>query len=261
MSEPTGEVPRHESLSAEQLQEQFVRRRRPVILTRMTDDWPARKRWSLDYLEERFGDVRVTAGRTQEGRLLVSDDSGIPQLELPFRDFLAMLRRGQPDLYLLSPVEERLPALLDDVVAPEPQRSAPWRSTRLWLGPEGACSPLHRDFPENLFVQMIGRKRVTLIDRRYRREVYPRPPWSSAPNFTRVDPERPDDPRFPRFASVPKLTCVVGPGEVLYIPRLWWHHVRSLDTTLSINLWWAEGAHAWLSRLLQQYARVRGLRK
>jgi hypothetical protein len=172
-----------------------------------------------------------------------------------------MLRAGRPELYLLSPVEERLPALLDDVIPPAIQREASWHSTRLWIGPIGACSPLHRDFADNLFVQVLGSKRLILIDPRHTRDVYPRRPWSGVPNFSRVDAERPDDPEFPRFARVPRLTCVVEPGEMLYIPRLWWHHVRSLETTASINLWFANGLPAVMAKLLQRYARARGLRK
>ena len=76
-----------------------------------------------------------------------------------------------------------------------------------------------------------------------------------------MDLDSPDYERFPRLRGVPRLICDVGPGELLYIPRLWWHHVASLETSGSINLWFANGTLAVIARLLQAYARLRGLRR
>ncbi len=35
--------------------------------------------------------------------------------------------------------------------------------------------------------------------------------------------------------SVPVLTTVVEPGELLFIPVGWWHAVRSLDVSMSLS--------------------------
>jgi hypothetical protein len=50
------------------------------------------------------------------------------------------------------------------------------------------------------------------------------------------------------------------PGEILYIPRLWWHQIRSLDLSMSVNQWFASGPLALAARGAQLFARVRGLR-
>jgi ribosomal protein L16 Arg81 hydroxylase len=52
----------------------------------------------------------------------------------------------------------------------------------------------------------------------------------------------------------------VNAGEVLYIPRMWWHQVTSLEVSASINFWFANGPVALVARLSQIYARLRGLR-
>ena len=38
--------------------------------------------------------------------------------------------------------------------------------------------------------------------------------------------------------STPFHQCVLGPGELLYIPRHAWHYVRSLQTSFSVSFWW-----------------------
>ena len=36
-------------------------------------------------------------------------------------------------------------------------------------------------------------------------------------------------------------TAELGPGDAIYIPHMWWHHVRSLDTlSILVNYWWDE---------------------
>ena len=52
----------------------------------------------------------------------------------------------------------------------------------------------------------------------------------------------PDFERFPRFKDALAAASVaeLAPGDALFIPTLWWHHVESLDQTLNVlvNYWW-----------------------
>lgn len=43
---------------------------------------------------------------------------------------------------------------------------------------------------------------------------------------------------FPLFPGTPCYSAVLGPGDALYIPPRWWHHVRSLSTSFSVSFWW-----------------------
>jgi ribosomal protein L16 Arg81 hydroxylase len=53
-----------------------------------------------------------------------------------------------------------------------------------------------------------------------------------------VDAEAPDLARFPRFAHAQPWAATLDPGDVVYIPRRWWHHVRALSKATSVSLWW-----------------------
>jgi lysine-specific demethylase 8 len=247
--------------STDDFERRYVRTSTPVILTGMTGEWPAQRLWSLDYFAERFGSRLVTAGITRDGILQVSDDQGVHQVEIEFGRYLASLRGGRSDYYVLSPVDERLPELLDDVIEPEPCRRARWHTVRLWLSGLDTCSPLHRDWPENLYAQVFGRKHFLMIHRNETRRVYRRPFWSGAPNFSRLNAENTDYERFPLFRDVPRMEFEVNAGELLYIPRMWWHQVRSLEVSASINFWFGNGHVAAVGRLSQLYAKLRGLRK
>ncbi len=50
-----------------------------------------------------------------------------------------------------------------------------------------------------------------------------------------------DAERFPRFAEAVKhaRTAVLEPGDAVYIPSMWWHHVEGLESlNILVNHWW-----------------------
>ena len=40
---------------------------------------------------------------------------------------------------------------------------------------------------------------------------------------------------FDTFVFLWQVT--LAPGDVLFVPKKWWHYVQSLDTSISINTW------------------------
>jgi hypothetical protein len=58
-----------------------------------------------------------------------------------------------------------------------------------------------------------------------------------------VDVDAPDFARHPRFAAALEQAQVaeLEPGDVLYMPSLWWHAVRGLDEIgAMVNYWWRD---------------------
>ena len=53
--------------------------------------------------------------------------------------------------------------------------------------------------------------------------------------YSRVDPENVDLERFPLFGYVNVIDVTIGPGDILFLPVGWWHHVRGLDPTITIT--------------------------
>jgi hypothetical protein len=103
-------------------------------------------------------------------------------------------------------------------------------SAKLWIGPEGTVTPLHFDEHSILFAQIYGRKRFTLIPSTDYALVYPRDRF-----YSHVDPENVDLARHPLFADACVQQVDVGPGDALFLPVGWWHHVRSLSVSISVT--------------------------
>jgi len=92
-------------------------------------------------------------------------------------------------------------------------------------------------------------------------------PFGHAPTGTPIslvdlvdlgDEAGPDLQRFPRFATALQAarTAVLLPGDAIYIPPLWWHHVASSQPlNLLVNYWWQPpGAASGLGALMQARA-------
>jgi len=239
----------------------YVRAQRPVIIVGAMEDWPDRQLWSAEHLATRFGTCVVPVAQVADG--LVTDDPkvGFVHRYETFGDCIERLLAPRPaDGYPMFPLHEFLPELERDLRTPAFVPRARWSMHRFWMCAPDTRMPLHMDLPDNVFAQFVGRKRVTLFSPREEGRMYRHPPWSRLPHMSRVDAENPDLARFPRFAAARPLRCVIEPGELLYIPRLWWHQVRSLEFSVSVNYWWASGWVLPLVRAAVAYQRFRKLR-
>jgi hypothetical protein len=114
---------------------------------------------------------------------------------------------------------------------------------RLWLGGP-VKTQTHNDRDHNLACVIAGRRRFLLFPPEEVASLYIGP-IDNPPPLSIVDVEAPDLERFPRFAQALRTAQVaeLSPGDALFIPRHWWHHVTSLDAyNAMVNYWW--GAHA-----------------
>lgn len=210
----------------------------PVIFTDVVTRWPAITRWSLDSLDSRFGDreIRVTSGREAYGRDYDVDATKL-EVTTTLREYVARIRREPEsnDHYMIARnrnVRDVLAALLEDVVLPEGVfRDDVSDGAAFWLGPAGTVTPLHHDTSNIFFCQVVGRKRYRMIA-----------PLEigvldgARSMYAAIDAEAPDLERFPWWSSVIVRDFVLAPGEALFIPVGWWHHVRALDVSMSLAI-------------------------
>jgi Cupin-like domain len=232
---------------------------RPVLLDGLLDESvPAQ--WSLRRLRERFANRIVSVIPTNGGRLCVDARTGVTFETVRFGDYVDCLERGDhPGAYVVAPGETWLPELVDELRAPEYCRDAAWRVSRFWFSAAQTSAPLHRDVAENIFFQLLGRKRFFLYPPSASPWLYSHPFRSALPNYSRFDPEVPDYRRFPLSRRLQPLEVILQPGDALYLPSRWWHQVRSLEVSASFNFWFADGALAGVVRAAEFVKRMRGL--
>lgn len=117
---------------------------------------------------------------------------------------------------------------------------------RLWLGNEGIVSA-HYDGSDNLACVIAGQRRFVLFPPSETCHLYPGPlnfTPAGAPTSL-VDLNNPDFDRYPLFQqALANAYCAeLKPGDAIFIPMLWWHHVESLAKVNGLmNYWWSGSA-------------------
>ena len=229
----------------------------PAILAGCVADWPvvrAATRSAEDFLRE-VG--RRDTGHPIDALLMRPDAHGrvgydadmqgfnFLHNKLPLQQLIQQLWRYHqlpvaPGLAIQSArIADCMPSFFDDHAMPfAPPRASP----RLWIG-NRVVTPAHFDESNNLACVVAGRRRFTLFPAEQIGNLYIGP-LDFAPTGTPmslVDFNAPDLERFPRFAEAMAhaLVAELEPGDALYLPSLWWHHVESLDPINGlVNYWW-----------------------
>ncbi|KAK8063714.1 JmjC domain-containing protein [Apiospora saccharicola] len=159
-------------------------------------------------------------------------------------------------LYIAQmPINELSSELQLDLEAPSllrcSDRPCDVYNTSIWLGLEPTYTPFHRDPNPNLFMQVVGQKTLRLL-----------PPGQGGQVFMRVQntigsasnsrirgaemmegPERSalHDAIWGGDAPQEVVETTLGPHDCLFIPKGWWHSVKSVrgdgHLNASVN-WW-----------------------
>lgn len=229
-------VPRLAAPDAAQFFRDFYHAHRPVLLTGLIDHWPAMEKWSLDYLEARFGDRAIRVQWDRESNKDYEANSDAHGATRPFAEVIGRLRAPgrSNDFYMTANNHDHnrraLAELWDDVGAiPGYLTDQAGRDGFLWIGPAGTITPWHHDLTNNLLLQVRGTKRVRFAASHdtplMRNSRHCFSDWKTA--------ELPPGPAAEGRPAV--LECEIGPGEALFLPVGWWHHVESLDVTIGMS--------------------------
>ena len=255
------EIERIAAPSVDEFFRTYVRKRRPVVVTGLTEGWRD-DRWTPEGLAAAYGDTRVIAAPLRNGTLAESNNQGVRFRYVRLRDFVDSLTLpGSATDYIMAPTWDFPPGLQQDYRTPAYCDGSPYMQAKVWVGKAGTVTPMHRDVPHNFHVHLLGRKRWILFSPRQSSQVYPRSPFSGMPNFAQTDPERPDYERFPRLRDAKGLACICNPGDTLYIPSGWWHYTRSMDDIVSMNFWWGGRVILAATRLSQVFKRIRQIQR
>lgn len=233
-----GKVPRVPKLSREAFLDGYYALNRPVVMTGAMDDWPALTRWTPQDLKRRFGErvVSVQANRDRDPNYELNSDK--LRTEMAFGEFVDIAERaGETNNYYITANnsgtnKEALKELWEDVILfPEYLRGDdPDNRGFFWFGPKGTVTPLHHDLTNNFMAQVRGSKRVRLVSPAELPNLY-----NHRHCYSGVDLENVDHDAFPMFRNVTVSEVVLGPGDLLFLPVGWWHHVRSLDVSITMT--------------------------
>ena len=115
------------------------------------------------------------------------------------------------------------------------------------------------DLADNLHTQLVGKKRFWLVDPADSKQLRPNGLFHGVPNGCAVDLESTSIEDDRALGGLVVHEATLSPGDALYIPRGWWHHVRSVESGISVNHWWASGWRRAVVEGADLFKKLRGV--
>ncbi|MCA8901650.1 MAG: cupin-like domain-containing protein [Hyphomonas sp.] len=167
-------------------------------------------------LEEYFDNIRQHLGNPDAPSFYI----GSTDLDVFFPGF-----RAENDLVLNDPMFDANPPVVS-----------------IWLG-NRTTATCHYDMSNNIACCLVGNRRFTLFPPDQVANLYPGPlePTPGGQVVSMVDFRNPDHDRYPGFrdALATAEVAEMEPGDILFYPAMWWHHVEALsDFNAMVNYWW-----------------------
>jgi hypothetical protein len=229
----------------------------PAVLRGCVRDWPAIKKaaqststfvTTLRSLDTGAEVALLVAPPAVRGRFFYNDDLTALNFRRELLPFMSALQRivdaealsDPPALAIqTAPIARHIPGF---AAANHPNILSTSVKPHIWIG-NAITVATHHDQANNLACVVAGRRRFTLFPPEALPNLYVGP-FEFTPAGTPVSMvalNAPDLVKYPRFerALAAAEQAELGPGDAIYIPYLWWHHVESLESfNVLVNYWW-----------------------
>lgn len=215
----------------------FPRYNQPIVFRGGAASWPS-SAWTISGLSSRLKGRSVSVARDPTQLILDAHGRRVLKETWEASDYLRLLEEGSPDLdnsYLSKlNILELAPELAKDLRFFKDWQLCAKFKVYSWISPAHSASPFHYDLPNNIFVQILGRKTFLFAPPIGRKRMRVHPRGTEGTHISRIVPD------FAMTADLPwDLFRVVTleEGDILYLPSCWWHFVYSETVSLSVNGW------------------------
>jgi hypothetical protein len=223
------------NITEDEFKKFYLKKNEPVVLKGFAKDWDATKKWDFDY----FLNLKENKSINLSVGDYIQDEGGFAKDT--FKEYISKLKRESTNTdkkktYLTAlNIFDYYPELKHDanfsIFSKQHQLNVPLA----WIGPSGTISGFHADHVNNMFSQIMGKKLFILASTSENSKMYPSKKYIIGATASRVDLNTIDLGKYPKFEKVKFRSVILEPGDVLFIPKKWWHYVESLDPSISIS--------------------------
>ena len=229
------EIDTVDTIAPNAFKRKYIDTNTPLLMRKVTADWPAMKKWSFEFFSGLSLPRKVFLEKNnvlqEKGEYDVMEYSDYVR-RIAADDFGPDKRAGYLSVFRIF---RSFPHLRADVDFSLLAQHKVKNTVSGWIGPAGTVTGFHVDWGDNVLAQICGRKEVRLVAPKDSKYMYPAKRFDQGTMSSEMDVDHYDAARFPLFEKAKEYRVVVHPGEMLFIPRGWWHHVRSLDKSISVS--------------------------
>lgn len=225
-----------ENISPEDFRKNYLLPRRPLVIKGLSQSWPAREKWDIDYFKNVAGDLEVPLYDNSKADPSKPVNSAAAKMKMG--DYLELIKTEPTELRIfLFNIFKHRPELLKDINLPKDLMGGFIESMpAMFFGGSNSVTFLHYDIdmPHLFHTHFGGRKQIILFDYKWKRRLY------CIPNATYAledyDVLNPDFEKFPALKGVEGYELFLEHGETLFMPRAMWHWMKYLDGSFSLSL-------------------------
>ncbi|GGK28717.1 hypothetical protein GCM10007962_23710 [Yeosuana aromativorans] len=227
-------LPETTNFDPENFKTNYLSKKKPIVLKGYANNWEAKRKWNLDF----FSNLNNTKVTLEVGNIFQNETHFVKD---DLSSYIEKLKEEEKTkvktkTYLsLFNVFKTFPKLKQDIDFSIFTKFTKKNNTFAWIGPSGTISGFHWDTQNNILAQIKGEKLVLLVSPQYNKNMYKSKKYDAASVFSEVDINNYDENKHPKFKSAEIHSVVLKPGDALFIPKGWWHYVKSLDVSISVN--------------------------
>lgn len=213
----------------------YIDEGKPVLLKGYAKNWGATKKWNLDF----FLSIEKDESILLLDNNYIQDSHGFKKAS--FKDYILKLKESENNQenvkeYLTTlNIFHYFPELKEDIDFSFYEKHTTSNVVSAWIGPSGTISDFHADTANNVYAQIKGRKMFIICAPKFNRNMYRSNKHIYGAVACGVNINHFDEKRFPNFKNSVFHTIILEPGDVLFLPKKWWHYVQSLEPSISIS--------------------------
>jgi hypothetical protein len=229
------EIPRLKTISKDDFVKNYLKPQRPVVIEKLTEDWPAYEKWHLEYIKNVAGDKTVPLYDDRP----VKHDEGFNEAhaEMKMSDYVDLLKEKPTNFRIfLYNIMQEVPSLQTDFKFPKLGMRLIKGLPMMFFGGTNAKVFMHYDidFTNILHFHFHGKKRCIIFPPDQSPYLY-RVPHSLIARED-IDFSNPDLEKWPALKQAQGYVCELKHGEMLYMPEGYWHYMHYLTPGFSISL-------------------------
>ncbi len=254
---PAKEIPRISPLDKATFYRDFVSKNKPVIIEGLVNDWPAMKKWNMNFFAENFSKVEPVTIAVKNGKCDVTIENGVQISYTAIEKTINKIVEGNvQNGFAIATTDDVFPPDFKNDYPPPAYCADGWYlRTRIFMGAAGTTTWLHQDLFENLYTMVKGEKHIILFSPSD--SVYPQSRFSKLPNHAQPDVGNIDYEKFPRMKNAQPYVVDLKVGETLFLPSLWWHYLQNKEESIAVSFWWTYGLLLPVVWAAAQYKKLR----
>lgn len=222
------------SLTKEEFLRRYHRPQKPVVIKGLMQSMPAGEKWSLDWFKAEMGDEEIEVYDNEAEHHKYSAITE-PDIKMSFGEYLDIIAKDEPTSLrmFLADLFKVNPTLRQDFPCPPIMKGVLGRIGYMFLGGKDTEVRMHFDIDAScvLLTQAFGHKKVRLFGPENNKLLYKLPLNS----HSAVDLDHPDYDRYPGLRYVQGAEIILEPGDALYMPSRYWHHITYLDGGMGVS--------------------------